>query len=231
MALAEKKVIISIKQVSKSYQQGKVKVHAVNDLSLDIEEGEFTALCGPSGSGKTTLLNMIGGLDLPTTGVIKLESQELAQLSRMALSHLRRDRIGFVFQAYNLIPVMTAYENAEFVLALQGVPKPQRRERVMSILKQVGLQGLESRRPDEMSGGQQQRVAIARAIVTHPAVVLADEPTANVDSENAEALLDLMEELNQQEGITFIFSTHDPRVMRRARRLVYLRDGQLDPEA
>lgn len=231
MALAEKKVIISIKQVSKSFQQGKVKVNAVNDLSLDIEEGEFTALCGPSGSGKTTLLNMIGGLDLPTAGVIKLESQELSQLSRMALSHLRRDRIGFVFQAYNLIPVMTAYENTEFVLALQGVPKSQRRERVMSILKQVGLQGLESRRPDEMSGGQQQRVAIARAIVTHPAVVLADEPTANVDSENAEALLDLMEELNQQEGITFIFSTHDPRVMRRARRLVYLRDGQLDPEA
>lgn len=231
MAPAEKKVIISIKQVSKSYQQGKVKVNAVNDLSLDIEEGEFTALCGPSGSGKTTLLNMIGGLDLPTEGAIKLESQELAQLSRMALSHLRRDRIGFVFQAYNLIPVMTAYENTEFVLALQGVPKSQRRERVMSILKQVGLQGLESRRPDEMSGGQQQRVAIARAIVTHPAVVLADEPTANVDSENAEALLDLMEELNQQEGITFIFSTHDPRVMRRARRLVYLRDGQLDPEA
>jgi len=231
MAPVEKKVIISIKQVSKSYQQGKVKVNAVNDLSLDIEEGEFTALCGPSGSGKTTLLNMIGGLDLPTEGIIKLESQELAQLSRMALSHLRRDRIGFVFQAYNLIPVMTAYENAEFVLALQGMPKAQRRERVMSILKQVGLQGLESRRPDEMSGGQQQRVAIARAIVTHPAVVLADEPTANVDSENAEALLDLMEELNQQEGITFIFSTHDPRVMKRARRLVYLRDGQLDPAA
>jgi len=231
MAPAEKKVIISIKQVSKSYEQGKVKVNAVNDLSLDIEEGEFTALCGPSGSGKTTLLNMIGGLDLPTEGIIKLESQELAQLSRMALSHLRRDRIGFVFQAYNLIPVMTAYENAEFVLALQGMPKAQRRERVMSILKQVGLQGLESRRPDEMSGGQQQRVAIARAIVTHPAVVLADEPTANVDSENAEALLDLMEELNQQEGITFIFSTHDPRVMKRARRLVYLRDGQLDPSA
>jgi putative ABC transport system ATP-binding protein len=229
MPSAEKKVIISIQQVSKSYQQGKVKVHAVKDLSLDIEEGEFTALCGPSGSGKTTLLNMIGGLDLPTEGVIKLESQELAQLSRMALSHLRRDRIGFVFQAYNLIPVMTAYENAEFVLALQGTPKAQRRERVMSILKQVGLQGLESRRPDEMSGGQQQRVAIARAIVTHPAVVLADEPTANVDSENAEALLDLMEELNQREGITFIFSTHDPRVMKRARRLIYLRDGQLDP--
>jgi putative ABC transport system ATP-binding protein len=229
MAPAEKKVIISIKQVSKSYQQGKVKVHAVKDLSLDIEEGEFTALCGPSGSGKTTLLNMIGGLDLPSEGVIKLESQELAQLGRMALSHLRRDRIGFVFQAYNLIPVMTAYENAEFVLALQGMPKAQRHERVMSILKQVGLQGLESRRPDEMSGGQQQRVAIARAIVTHPAVVLADEPTANVDSENAEALLDLMEELNQREGITFIFSTHDPRVMKRARRLIYLRDGQLDP--
>ena len=228
MSQPEKENIVSVEQVSKRYQQGKVVVNAVNNLSLDIKAGEFTALCGPSGSGKTTLLNMIGGLDLPTEGKIKVESQDLSQLSRVALSHLRRDRIGFVFQAYNLIPVMTAYENAEFVLGLQGVPKAQRRERVMSMLEQVGLKGLEFRRPDEMSGGQQQRVAIARAIVTHPAVVLADEPTANVDSENAEALLDLMEQLNHSKGITFIFSTHDPRVMSRARRLIYLRDGALD---
>lgn len=221
-------VIVKVDQVTKSYRQGQITVNAVNDLSLSIAAGEFTALCGPSGSGKTTLLNMIGGLDLPSKGHVWVESQDLGALSRAALSHLRRDRIGFVFQAYNLIPVMTAYENAEFVLALQGCPKAHRREQVMSILKQVGLEGLESRRPDEMSGGQQQRVAIARAIVTHPAVVLADEPTANVDSENAEALLDLMEQLNQKEGITFIFSTHDPRVMKRARRLIYLRDGQLD---
>ena len=220
--------IVSLEGVSKCYRQGKVEVLAVNNLSLTIQKGEFTALCGPSGSGKTTVLNMIGGLDLPTEGKVLLESVDLNALSRVKLSHLRRDRIGFVFQAYNLIPVMTAFENAAFVLALQGVDEKERKQRVMRILKQVGLEGLESRRPDEMSGGQQQRVAIARAIVTHPAVVLADEPTANVDSANAEALLDLMEDLNQQKGITFVFSTHDPRVMKRARRVVYLRDGQLD---
>ena len=230
MPLPQSEFIVNVEHVSKHFQQGSVVVKAINDLSLTFEAGEFAALCGPSGSGKTTLLNMIGGLDLPTKGVIHLESQDLSTLSRAALSQLRRDRIGFVFQAYNLIQVMSAYENAEFVLALQGVPKAQRRERVMSMLEKVGLKGLESRRPDEMSGGQQQRVAIARAMVTHPAVILADEPTANLDSENAEALLDLMETLNQKEGITFIFSTHDQRVMDRAHRLITLRDGKLDSQ-
>jgi len=222
--------IIQLRAVEKTYLQGKVEVHAVNRLTLDIATGEFSALCGPSGSGKTTVLNMIGGLDVPTRGEVLLEGKNLAEMSRSGLSALRRDRIGFVFQAYNLIPVMTAYENAEFVLKLQGVSESECRDRVMGILASVGLAGLENRRPDEMSGGQQQRVAIARAIVTHPAVVLADEPTANVDSATAEALLDLMEKLNREGGVTFLFSTHDPRVMDRARRLIRLRDGQLDRE-
>ncbi len=220
--------IVQLSHVTKTYQQGKVEIHAVSDLSLNIAPGEFTALCGPSGSGKTTVLNMIGGLDLPSSGKVQLESRDLAMMTRSELAVERRDRIGFVFQAYNLIPVMTAYENAEFVLKLQGVAESECRHRVMSILKAVGLEGLENRMPDEMSGGQQQRVAIARAIVTRPAVILADEPTANVDSATAESLLDLMQQLNEQDGITFLFSTHDPRVMKRAKRLITLRDGQLD---
>jgi putative ABC transport system ATP-binding protein len=222
--------IVSLQNVNKIYQQGKVEVHAVNDLSMDIEKGDFAALCGPSGSGKTTALNIIGGLDVPSSGSAFLENRNLAELSRFELSVLRRDRIGFVFQAYNLIPVMTAYENAEFVLKLQGVAEAECRERTMAILKEVGLEGLENRRPDEMSGGQQQRVAIARAIVTRPAIVLADEPTANVDSATAESLLDLMQLLNRDESVTFLFSTHDPRVMERAGRLIRLRDGHLESD-
>ncbi len=173
---------------------------------------------------------MIGALDQPTSGTVKIEGQDLSQLNRSKVSALRRDRIGFVFQSYNLIPVLTAYENAEFVLALQGVSTSERRERVMKVLKEVGLEGLEDRRPDEMSGGQQQRVAIARAIVTRPAIVLADEPTANVDSATAEALLDLMQELNQNDGVTFLFSTHDQRVIERAKRVIHLRDGKLESD-
>ncbi len=222
--------IVQLEKATKIYEQGKVEVKALNELSLSLEKGEFAALCGPSGSGKTTALNIIGGLDTPTRGTVKLEDKNLASLGRMALSKIRRDRIGFVFQAYNLIPVMTAYENAEFVLKLQGVSEQECRERVMKILDEVGLQGMEKRRPDEMSGGQQQRVAIARAIVTRPAIVLADEPTANVDSATAEALLDLMQKLNQEDGVTFLFSTHDPRVMDRARRLIRLRDGGLETD-
>ncbi len=220
--------IVRLERVSKIYHQGKIAVHAVDNLDLEIDVGDFCTLCGPSGSGKTTVLNMIGGLDVPTSGHIYLEDRKLATLNRSQLSRLRRDRIGFVFQAYNLIPVMTAYENAEFVLRLQGQPETQCRERVMAILKEVGLEGLEHRRPDEMSGGQQQRVAIARAIVTNPAVVLADEPTANVDSVTAGALLDLMQKLNEENNITFLFSTHDQRVMDRARRLIRLRDGKIE---
>ena len=222
--------IVSLQSVSKIYEEGQVQVRAVNALSLDIHKGDFAALCGPSGSGKTTVLNLIGGLDVPSGGRVQLEGRDLSTLSRAQLSAMRRDRIGFVFQAYNLIAVMTAYENAEFVLKLQGVPEAECRARVMKVLDEVGLAGLERRRPDEMSGGQQQRVAIARAIVTRPAVVLADEPTANVDSATAEALLDLMQALNREEGITFLFSTHDPRVMQRARRLIRLRDGALEQD-
>ena len=220
--------VINISNVTKDYRQGELDVHALRGVSLTIEKGEFIAICGPSGSGKSTLLNLIGALDSPTTGTITVDGQDLSSLGRQGRSHLRRDRIGFVFQAYNLMPVLSAYENAESVLALQGVPEKERREIVMTVLKDVGLEGLEDRRPDQLSGGQQQRVAIARAIASNPTVVLADEPTANVDSETAESLLNLMENLNQKRGVTFVFSTHDHRVMERAKRIVQLVDGKVD---
>ncbi len=219
--------VIALRDVSKVYRQGSVDIHALRDLSMDVEPGEFTVICGPSGSGKTTMLNLIGALDSATSGQVVLEGRELGSLNKKELSELRRDRIGFVFQAYNLMPVLTAYENAEMVLWVQGVDGPTRRERVMGLLEQVGLKGMEDRRPSELSGGQQQRVAIARAIASNPAVVLADEPTANVDSETAETLLGLMEELNREQGVTFLFSTHDPQVMERARRVVRLVDGNI----
>jgi len=220
--------ILEAKEVTKIYQQGKVEVHALRGLSLTVQKGEFTAVCGPSGSGKTTMLNLIGALDTPTSGSIILERRDLARLGRRELSEIRRDRIGFVFQAYNLMPVLTAYENAELVMWVQGVDIEERRKRVMALLAEVGLEGLENRIPSELSGGQQQRVAIARAIAANPAVVLADEPTANVDSDTADKLLGIMEKLNQEHGVTFIFSTHDPKVMNRARRLIRLVDGQVD---
>jgi len=219
--------IIQLENITKVYRQGKIEVTAVDSLTLHIHHGDFAVLCGTSGSGKTTTLNIIGALDVATSGKALLEGNDLSQLSRTRLSLLRRDRIGFVFQAYNLIPVLTAYENAEFVLALQGVKREERKRRVMAMLRDVGLEGLEQRKPDELSGGQQQRVAIARAIVTRPAVLLADEPTANLDSHTADSLLDLMEELNRTKGITFLFSTHDQRVIDRARRIIRLRDGAL----
>ncbi len=219
--------IVELREVTKHYRQGAMDVPALRGLSLAVEKGEFTAICGPSGSGKTTALNLIGALDAPTSGSVALEGRDLGPLSRRALSRLRRDRIGFVFQAYNLMPVLSAYENAEIVLALQGVEASTRRERVMGLLADVGLEGLEDRRPNQLSGGQQQRVAIARAIASNPAVVLADEPTANVDSETAEKLLDIMQKLNRDRGVTFLFSTHDPKVMERARRVVRIVDGQV----
>ena len=220
--------IVELREVTKHYRQGALEVPALRGLTLSVAKGEFTAICGPSGSGKTTALNLIGALDRPTSGSVVIEGRDLAPLSRRVLSQLRRDRIGFVFQAYNLMPVLTAYENAEIVLSLQGTPAPARRERVMRLLAEVGLEGLEDRRPDELSGGQQQRVAIARAIASNPAVVLADEPTANVDSETAEKLLDIMQQLNRDRGVTFLFSTHDPRVMERARRVVRIVDGRVE---
>jgi len=222
--------IVRMQHVFKTYRQGKVDVHAVNDVSLDIEAGDFAVLCGPSGSGKTSILNLIGGLDVPSSGSIRVDDVDLSTLDNTELSRVRKNRIGFVFQAYNLIPVMTAYENAGFVLNLQGVAEAECRERVMETLKAVGLEGLENRRPDEMSGGQQQRVAIARAIVTNPAIVLADEPTANVDSHTAEALLDMMQHLNREHGITFLFSTHDQHVIDRARRIIRLHDGRVESD-
>jgi putative ABC transport system ATP-binding protein len=228
--MKDAKYIAQLDQVSRVYYQGKVEVKAVDNLDLQINPGEFSALCGPSGSGKTTILNMIGALDMPTSGTVYLEGRSLGSLRSGALSQLRRDRVGFVFQAYNLIPVLTAYENAEFVLALQNVPLIERRERVMAVLEEVGMADYVDRRPDELSGGQQQRVAIARAVVSNPAIVLADEPTANVDSEAANTILDLMEQLNEEKGVTFLFSTHDQRVMDRARRLVRLRDGRLEQD-
>jgi len=219
--------IIEVEDVTRLYQQGSVEVAALRGLSLQVETGEFTALCGPSGSGKTTLLNLIGALDQPTSGRVIIEGQDLNSMNRQELSYLRRDRIGFVFQSYNLIPVLSAYENAELVLSVQGASQSIRKEKVMALLKAVGLEGLEDRRPSELSGGQQQRVAIARALASDPAVILADEPTANVDSETAELLLDLMQELNRSHAATFVFSTHDPRVMERAKRLVQMVDGQI----
>jgi len=226
----ENTFIAQLVRVSRVYLQGNIEVRAVDNLDLAIRPGEFSALCGPSGSGKTTILNMIGALDMATSGEVFLEGRDLSGLGRGELSRLRRDRVGFVFQAYNLVPVLTAYENAEFVLALQNVPPAERRERVMAVLEEVGMADYIERRPDELSGGQQQRVAIARAVVSEPAVVLADEPTANVDSEAADTILDLMEQLNREKGVTFLFSTHDQRVMSRARRLIRLRDGRLEKD-
>lgn len=228
--MADDDVIVKLDDVHKTYRQGAIDVHALRGLDLEVKKGEFTAIIGPSGSGKTTALNLIGALDVPSSGRVILEGKDLAKLSRGELSHIRRDRIGFVFQAYNLIPVLSAYENAEMVLRLQGVPPAERKKRVLDLLKEVGLEGLEHRKPDELSGGQQQRVAIARAIAASPAVTLADEPTANVDSETAEKLLSIMERLNTEHGATFIFSTHDPRVMARAHRIVTLVDGRVDKD-
>jgi len=221
---------VEVESVSKIYPQGETEVRALNSLSLAVQPGEFTAICGPSGSGKTTLLNLMGALDKPTSGEVRVDGQRLAELGRRDLSRLRRDRIGFVFQAYNLIPVLTAYENAEMVLRLQGTEERDRRDRVMAVLDDVGLSGLEDRRPNQLSGGQQQRVAIARAIASAPAVVLADEPTANVDSDTADRLLEIMEKLNRERGETFLFSTHDPRVLERARRVVRIVDGQIEDD-
>ena len=219
--------IVSVKNTSREYQDGDTLVRALSDLSLEIEEGEFTALMGPSGSGKTTLLNLVGGLDTPTTGTVVVSGQEVSALSRADRSDLRRDHIGFIFQSYNLVPVLSALENTEFVLMLQGVPEKERVARAKETLAAVGLAGMEDRRPSELSGGQQQRVAVARAIVSKPSVVLADEPTANLDSETKAELIRLMKQMNEQEGVTFLFSTHDPEIIEVARRVVTLRDGKI----
>lgn len=221
--------IVTLRNVTRVYRQAALEVRALDGLSLEIESGDFTAITGPSGSGKTTALNLIGALDVPTSGTVMVDGHDLAALSQAQRSELRKRRIGFVFQAYNLIPVLTAFENAELVLRLQGVAPATRRERVMGLLADVGLEGMHDRRPGELSGGQQQRVAIVRAIASEPAVALADEPTANLDSSTAEQLLDIMQKLNEERHVTFIFSTHDERVMRRARQTIRLVDGRVDP--
>ena len=214
----------------KIYPQEPDPVEAVRDISIKIETGDFVAMAGPSGSGKTTMLNMIGGLTRPSQGQISIGDQEITEMSDKDLAQLRLERIGFVFQAYNLLPVLTALENAEFTLLLSGIPKDERRKRVLELFNKIGLSGLEDRKPGKLSGGQQQRVAVARAVVANPALILADEPTANLDSKASADLLDVMERLNQDHGTTFLFSTHDPRVMERSRRLITLVDGQIESD-
>ena len=214
----------------KIYPQEPDPVEAVRDISIKIETGDFVAMAGPSGSGKTTMLNMIGGLTRPSQGQISIGDQEITEMSDKDLAQLRLERIGFVFQSYNLLPVLTALENAEFTLLLSGIPKDERRKKVLELFNKIGLSGLEDRKPGKLSGGQQQRVAVARAVVANPALILADEPTANLDSKASADLLDVMERLNQDHGTTFLFSTHDPRVMERSRRLITLVDGQIESD-
>ncbi len=219
--------IISIKNIDKIYTETAIPVHAVNQLSLEFDEGEFAAIVGPSGCGKTTLLNLIGGLDNPTNGSIIIDGQDISNLSRREMTDYRMNNIGFVFQAYNLIPVLTAKENVSFVMELQKKPKKEREERAIALLNSVGLSDRLDVRPSRLSGGQQQRVAVARALASKPRFVLADEPTANLDSKSTSDLLDIMRRLNQEEGITFIFSTHDKRVIDRAKRIITLEDGKV----
>ncbi|HKJ45291.1 MAG TPA: ABC transporter ATP-binding protein [Balneolales bacterium] len=219
--------IIHTKNITKIYTETSVPVNALNGVTLDVEKGEFTSIVGPSGSGKTTLLNIIGGLDSPTEGNIIIDQTDLGTLSDSELISFRLSHIGFVFQAYNLIPVLTARENVEFIMQLQGRSKKECHERAESLLHAVGLQDRMDNRPSELSGGQQQRVAVARALASKPKFVLADEPTANLDSKSTANLLDIMYRLNQEEHITFIFSTHDQRVIDRALRIVTLEDGKI----
>lgn len=219
--------VLEIKNVYKIYNSSEVKVHAVNGISLDFEKGEFAAIVGPSGSGKTTLLNMIGGLDHPNDGEILVDHTNLANLKSSALIDFRMRHIGFVFQSYNLIPVLTAKENVEFIMNLQKWSRKDRDHRTFELLKAVGLEDRADSRPSKLSGGQQQRVAVARALASKPKFVLADEPTANLDSKSTSTLLEIMEGLNKEEGITFIFSTHDARVVKKARRVITIEDGQV----
>ncbi len=219
--------IIKINNLYKTYDSESVAVHAVNGVDISIEEGEFTAIVGPSGSGKTTLLNIVGGLDEATKGSVEINGVKINELSSRKLTDFRMNNIGFVFQAYNLIPVLTARENVEFIMHLQGDKKAKRDARATELLKAVGLGEMMDRRPGKLSGGQQQRVAVARALASKPKFVLADEPTANLDSKSTENLLDIMERLNKEEKITFIFSTHDQRVVNKARRVITLEDGKI----
>lgn len=220
--------LIRTEAVSKVYGSGEIEVGALKEVSLRIVRGEFSVIAGPSGSGKTTLLNIVSGLDKPTSGSVFLAGRRISQLNGRELSDFRRDHIGFVFQSYNLIPVLTARENIEYVMLLQGVSGAERRRRVSEVLAVLGLEAMENRRPTQLSGGQQQRVAVARAIASRPDLILADEPTANLDSTTGSALIDMMRELNEKIGVTFLFSSHDQMIMDRARRLLILKDGRID---
>lgn len=219
--------LIRLRQITRVYKEGSLEVLALRGVDLDVAEGEFSALAGPSGSGKTTLLNIIGVLDHPTSGRVEVAGQDIGGLKKGDAADFRLAKVGFIFQAYNLVPVLTAYENAEFTLLLRGIPPQERRDRVMPLLDRVGLGDMKDRKPHELSGGQQQRIAIVRALATRPAIVLADEPTANLDSDTSAGLLDLMQELNQELKTTFLFSTHDPIVIGRARRVIRLLDGRV----
>jgi putative ABC transport system ATP-binding protein len=219
--------IIAIENLKKTYRDSEVEVHALNGINLAFGQGEFSAIVGPSGSGKTTLLNMIGGLDKPDSGVIRIGEEDITKLGSRNLIDFRLRNIGFVFQSYNLIPVLTALENVEFIMHLQKMPREQRRNRAITLLEAVGLGDRIHSRPSKLSGGQQQRVAVARALASHPRFILADEPTANLDSVSTRNLLDIMEKLNHEENITFIFSTHDQRVVEKAHRVIVLEDGNV----
>lgn len=219
-------VLVDVKGVTKRYDGGKLSVQALRGIDMQVRKGDFMAIVGPSGSGKTTLLNLIGALDAPTSGTVSVFGKKISTLSKRQRADLRLHELGFVFQAFNLVPVLTALENVEFVLELQGLGS-ERRERAYEILKGLGLEDFADRRPNELSGGQQQRVAVARAVASQPGLVLADEPTASLDGENAEILLNMMQRLNEDHAITFVFSTHDPRVMHHAKRVVTLIDGKI----
>jgi putative ABC transport system ATP-binding protein len=219
--------IIQISDLHKVYDETKVPVYALNGVNMSIEEGEFTAIVGPSGSGKTTLLNMIGGLDNPTSGSVKIGGTEVGKLKPKKLIDFRLHNIGFVFQAYNLIPVLTAMENVAFIMQLQGQPKDKRHQRAKELLEAVGIADKADQRPGNLSGGQQQRVAVARALASEPKFILADEPTANLDSTSTRELLDIMQKMNEESKITFLFSTHDQRVMDKARRIITIDDGKV----
>lgn len=227
MEKKQNEAVIVTQGVEKIYSDNGVPVPAVRGIDLTIHSGEFTAIVGPSGSGKTTFLHLISGLDTPTAGSVWLNGKLISQMSGRELSDFRRDHVGFIFQAYNLIPVLTVEENVEYILLLQQISKSERHDRVTKILSEVGLQGYEHRLPPQLSGGQQQRVAIARAMVSNPDLILADEPTANLDSTTGAGLLDMMRELNERTGMTFVFSTHDEMIMKRARRVITIKDGKI----
>jgi putative ABC transport system ATP-binding protein len=222
--------LIRTENLNKIYNDNEISVHALKDINLKIEKGEYTVICGESGSGKTTLLNALGTLDMPTEGKIFLEGQDISKKTQKELSNIRLNKIGFIFQAYNLIPVLTAIENIEFAMMLKGVSEKERREKVFEMMKYLKIEELGNKLPNQMSGGQQQRVAVARAIVNDPAIILADEPTANLDYESGENLLELMQKMNEEKGITFLFSSHDRQVMDKAKRLITLRDGKIESD-